>query len=180
MDSKLRYVIIALISIAVILAVIFLIKGISSIAGKNSQSQKTNTKIVPVTSLTVDPVNINKDPLVYDGLTVDINSTVSDWVTKKIFALNAGTNTFFGGSAGQLIVISSKEFPLHRKSDEKGLGLGETVNVHVRGRVRIVSRAELSRITGIDLDGKDIQLDDNSISGWTEGPVIILDSVEKL
>lgn len=182
MESKTKWFVIALVSIAVFLALLFLVRGIASIASKNSnQVQKTSSKVVPITKLTVTASNIIKDPLVYDGLTVEVNSNVSDWITKSVFAVNAGASSmFFGGSSGQLIVVSSKNFTLHTSSDQKGLGLGDLVNVHIKGRVRIVDRAEFKRITGIDLDGSDIKLDDNNISRWKEAPILLLDSVDKL
>lgn len=182
MESKVKWIVIALITIAVFLALLFLVRGIASIASKNSnQAQNTASKPVPVKKLTVGASSVIKDPLVYDGLTVEINSNVSDWITKSVFAVNAGASSMFlGGTSGQLIIVSNKPFPLHKSSDEKGLGLGQTVSVSIKGRVRIVNREEFKRITGIDLDGSDIKLDDNKISTWKEGPIIILDSVEKL
>lgn len=186
MESRTRLIVIALVSVAVVLAVIFLIRGIFSIVNRKAPATSTtvskSTNPVSVTKLTVDASNINKDPLVYDGLTVEVNSKVSDWITKKIFTLNAGTSGgIFGGSGGQLLVISDKTFPLHKTTAEQGLGLGELVNVHLIGRVRIMDRVELGRVIGIDLDNKDLQLDDNGLlSSWKEGPVLILDSVDKL
>lgn len=181
MENKAKWLVIALVSVAVFLALLFLVRGIASIVSKNSnQAQKTSNKPVPIVKLTVSAANIIKDPLVYDGLTVEINSNVSDWITKNVFALNAGSSSLLGGTSGQLIVASSKKFTLNTSSDQKGLGLGENANVHIRGRVIIVNREEFKRITGIDLDGSDIKLDDNKISNWKEGPIIILDSVEKL
>lgn len=183
MEGKTRIVVIALVIIAVFLAIVFLIRGIASIANRTSSKPKTSTTAsgsAIITPIYVNPSNINKDPLVYDGLNVVVDARISDWITKKIFALSAGSNSFFGGTSGQLVVISDEAFPLHKNSSEQGLGLGETVNVRVKGRVRIVNKAEFERITGISLDGEDIKLDDNSVSRWKEGPVILLDSVEKL
>ena len=62
----------------------------------------------------------------------------------------------------------------------KEVGLGETVNVKVKGRVRIVSREELSLFLGLDVDGDDIKLDDNNIANWREGSILLADTVEKL
>ena len=183
MESKTRIVVIALVILATVLAVIFLIRGIISLVSRKPSEPKTSNSTLTAakpTPITVNPASVNKDPLIYDGLSVEISSRVSDWITKKIFAVSAGTSSFFGGSSGQLIIISEDTFPLHKTTLEKGLGLGELVNVKIKGRVRIVDRDELERITGIDLDGKDIKLDDNPISKWKEGPVVLLDSVEKL
>ncbi len=184
MESRTRLIVIALVSIAVVLAVIFLIRGILSLANRKAPNTQTTTSktVAKITPLTVDAASINKDPLVYDGLDVEVNSRVSDWITKKIFALSAGSSGgLFGRTGGQLVVVSKNVFPLHQNSAEQGLGLGELVSVHVKGRVVIMDRVELGRVIGTDLDNKDLQLDDNSIlSSWKEGPVLLLDSVEEL
>lgn len=184
MESKAKWLVVGLVGIAVILVILFVIRGIVSLVGSGTNESKKTTaaKVVQPTKLTVNAANVIKNPLVYNDLTVEIDTTVSDWVTKRVFAVNAGTSTmFFGGGVGQLIIIAPNDFHLHTSSDEKGLGLGETVNVRLKGKVRLVDRAEFEKLSGISLDGTDIKLDDNgSVRSWNRGPIILLDSVEKL
>lgn len=179
MENKIKWFVIALTGIAIFLAFIFLVKGIISVVAKNN-TQKSSVKVPTIIKLTVSASDVIKNPIVYEGLTVQIDSNVSDWITKNVFAINAATNSFFGGTSGQLIIVSSKNFQLHTASDQEGLGLGELAKVHVEGRVVIVDRAEFQRITGIDLDGDKIKLDNNNISNWKKGPIILLNTVEKL
>lgn len=184
MENKTRIVVTVLVAIAVFLALLFLVRGIASIVNKNSnQPQKTASKVVVPTKLTVAAGSIVKDPLVYNDLKVEVNTSISDWVTKRVFAVNAAgsTSLLFGGATGQLIVIAPKDFPLNTSSNQTGLGLGQTGNVHLKGKVRIVDKAEFEKLSGINLEGPDIKLDDNRVvSNWERGPVLILDSVEKL
>jgi len=51
--------------------------------------------------------SIVNDPLAYDGLTVEIDSQISDWVTKKSFTLGS-SGGIFGGGGQQLLVVSEK------------------------------------------------------------------------
>ena len=165
-----------LVIVALILGVVFVIRGIFF----SPNVQKSTAPVSVATTVSV--ANALKDPIVYDGLTVDVNSSVSDWVTKRVFTLRDGNaGGLFGVSnTGQLIVIADKNFSLNKKTNDPNLGLGETVKVHVKGRIRIMNKLELSQAMGIDLDKGDIKLDDNNLSSWKEGSVLILESVEKL
>ena len=168
-----------IISIAVIIfAVIFAVLFILSRTQTATNTRKTQKADVAVKT-TVNAIDIINDPLVYDGLTVEVDSQITDWVTKKSFTVNASAQGLLG-IQGQLLVISKTPFTLPQNAPENGIGLGETVNVHLKGRVRIVSREELTRVLGLDVDGEDIKLDDNNIDNWKEGSVLLLDSVEKL
>ncbi|MEK9176238.1 MAG: hypothetical protein AAB520_02220 [Patescibacteria group bacterium] len=165
---------IVLVIFAVILTIIFVIRGISSLGGnKNNQTAKTeDRKIVAVT----DIVN---NPLVYQDLNVEVSAVISDWVTNRSFTFSVGGSTF-GGPPKQLLIITRTPVPLPELVKDNELGLGEKVNVRVRGRAIILDRQELQNELEVDLDGTAIALDNNNINKWEEGVVILADSIEKL
>ncbi|MBI2621628.1 MAG: hypothetical protein HYW63_03235 [Candidatus Levybacteria bacterium] len=166
-----------LISIVVIIfAVIFILLFILSRA---TQPAKEDARDKETVKITVEAANVIKDPLVYDGLTVEVDSQITDWVTKRVFFVNAGGQGLLG-QQGRLLIISKTIFVLPKDTVEGEVGLGETVNVHLKGRVRIMDRVELERAIGLPLDGKDIALDDSGIGRWSEGSVLLLHSVERL
>ncbi len=162
----------------IIFAVLFVVLLILSRL-QPSANKKTAQNAVVAPKNTVNAVDIISDPLVYDGLTVEVDSKISDWVTKRSFTVAAGGGGLLGGS-GQLLVVSKSPFTLPQNAPKNGIGLGETVTVHLKGRVRIMDRVELERTLGLDLDGTDIKLDDNNIDSWKEGSVLFLNSVEKI
>jgi hypothetical protein len=123
--------------------------------------------------------NLVSDPLVYDGLNVEVESKVVDWATKRVFTVG-NTPGLLGGGGKTLIVVRSTNFRLPRDTKGNELGLGELVNVRLKGKARIMDKTELGLLMGIDLDGSDIKLDDGSINNWSEGTILILDSVEKI
>jgi len=72
-------------------------------------------------------------------------------------------------------------FNLPKTTTDKNLGLGETVNVQIKGRVVLLDRAQLGNALGYDLDGEDAKLIKNSlVSTWERGNVLLLESVEKI
>lgn len=169
-----------IISIVVtIFAVIFAMLFILSRATTPTRTQKAQAQAQIAPKTTVSANDVISDPLVYDGLTVEIDTRITDWVTKKSFTVAAGGGGLLGGQ-GQLLIISKNTFVLPKDTPKGGIGLGETVNVKLKGRVRIMDRVELERAMGIDLDGEDIKLDDNNIDNWDEASVLLLHSVEKI
>lgn len=169
-----------LISIVVIIfAVIFAVLFILSRATTPTRTQNAQAKAELAPKTTVNAQDVISDPLVYDGLNVEIDTRITDWVTKKVFTVNAGSGGLLGRQ-GQLLVISKNTFTLPKDTPKGGIGLGETVEVKLKGRVRIMDRVELERAMGIDLDGEDIKLDDNNIDNWDEDSVLLLTSVEKI
>ena len=169
-----------LISIVVIIfAVIFAVLFILSRATIPTRTQKAQAEAQAAPKTAVNAIDIIEDPIVYDGLTVEIDSRITDWVTKRVFTVNAGSGGLLG-KQGQLLVINKDTFTLPKYAPKGGIGLGEIVNVKLKGRVRIMSRIELEQAMGIDLDAGDIKLDDNNIDNWDEGSVLLLTSVEKL
>jgi|SRR3989344_3848261 len=168
---------IGLIIIAVIFVILLTIQGLQPVVNNtNTQKKEAEAK------KTVNVTDVIHDPLVYDGLTVEVEAVINDWVTKKAFTLSVpSTGGLFGGRRQeQLLVIAKEPFPLPNATKGKEIGLGELVSVHVKGRVRIMSRTELGQELDIDLDGTDIKLDDNNINKWTEGSVLLVETVEKL
>lgn len=164
---------IALVIFAIIFVSLFVLSRIQS------RTDTKDTKASPVAvKNTVSVANAVDDPLVYDGLTIEVEAPITDWVTKKSFTLGSDGGILVPGK--QLFVIRSKQFKMPKDTTGKEVGLGETVNVKVKGRVRIVSRVELSLFLGLDVDGEDIKLDDNNIANWQEGTILLADTVEKL
>lgn len=166
----------------VVFVVLFILSRIqpttNTANSKNTNSSKKAATVVVNKNL----ININdiiNDPLVYDGLTIEAESKVTDWVTKRAFTV--GTSGGFLSSGGKkLLVVRKTNFRLPKDTKGTELGLGETVNVKLKGKVRIMDKIELGKLMGIDLDGSDIKLDDGSTASFREGSVLILDSVEKI
>lgn len=177
MGQKSILISIAVIIFVVIFAVVFILSRATS-TGRKDQKADTAQKSEATRVLVSAPDVIN-DPLVYDGLTVEVEAPITDWVTKRSFTVNASGRGLLG-VPGQLLVVSKTPFKLPKDTKDTEVGLGETVQVHLKGRVRIVSRAELTRVLGLDVDGEDIKLDDNNIDNWKEGSILLLTSVEKL
>ena len=50
----------------------------------------------------------------------------------------------------------------------------------MKGRVVIVNKDQLQKYMGENFDSEQFKLDDNNFSAWTLGPVLLLDSVEKI
>lgn len=172
MGQKSILISIAIIFFALIFMVVFVL---------NQIQPKTNTKKVEIpVGKTIKAVDVVKDPLVYDELTIEIESQITDWVTKRSFTVVAVPSSTFGGPGKELLVIAKVPFPLPKDVTGNSVGIGETVNVRMKGKVRIMNRIELGRVLGLDLDGTDIKLDDNNISQWNEGSVLLVDTVEKL
>lgn len=177
MGQKSIILTIGLIIFAVIFGLVFLVSHINPSSKKKSA---TTTPIVAVKK-TVSVDDITNDPLVYEGLTVEVDSQINDWVTKRAFTVtSAAAGGLFGGGGGgkQLLVIREKPFSLPAKTNV--LGLGETVNVHMKGRTVILNKKQLANVLGVDLDSDTFKLDDNNISSWQLGSVLLLDSVEKV
>ena len=164
----------------IIFAVLFVVLLILSRLEPSKSTKNQKTQIVEPKK-TINAVDVVEDPLVYDGYNIEVESQITDWVTDKSFTLLAGENAgVFGGTPKQLLIITKSPFSLPKDTNEKEVGLGETVSVLVKGKARIMSKAELSRELGIDLDGTDIKLDDNDFDKWIEGSVILAETVEKL
>lgn len=160
--------------------VAFFVFSRAQFATNNQKSEKTRNAAIVIKN-TVSAANIIKDPLVYDGLTVEVESQITNWVTKRSFTVSTGGGGgLLGGGGGTLLVIRDTQFTLPQDAPKNGIGLGETVNVRMKGRVQIMNKAELGRALGFDLDGEDIKLDDNNLSNWKRGSVFLLDAINKL
>lgn len=177
MGSKIRIALAIFIVLFVILIILVLVKGAQGLAGSRIATKNSKTPVV-VVKKTVNAGDIASDPVVYEGYAVEVNAQIIDWVTNKSFTLNAGGGGF-AAEPKQLLVIAKGPFPLTSSTSGNQLGLGETVNVDLKGRVAILDRKQLQEELGINLDGDQIALDDNNINQWKLGPVIILDSVTK-
>lgn len=164
--------------VLVVLLVIFAILYISiSIANNNKGNKKP---ITHPTQIFQSISGIVRDPLVYDGLNVQVEGNVNDWVTKKVFTLSENPTGILGNGGASIPVIASKDFGLPKNSTQSILGLGDTSKVLVKGRVTIMDRNQLGEAIGFNLDGEDVKLENNSgISTWTRGSVILLSSVTK-
>lgn len=166
----------------VVFVVLFILSRVTPNTSSNrtKNTQNTTAKITPVVNRGLVSVNnIVNDPLVYDGLQVEVDSKIVDWITKRSFTVGS-SGGFFSSGGKRLLVVGGTNFKLPKDTKGNEVGLGETVSVHLKGRVRIMDKEELSELMGIDLDGTDIKLDDGNTETWREGSVFILESVNKL
>ena len=174
MGQKTVIAAIILIIFAVVLAVIFVV---SRLVGGGTPD-RAREEIVETTT---PAANIIKDPFVYDNLELEVESEVTDWVTKNSFTVAAGGGGTFGGGRRSLYVIFDAPFVLpHQTTGDNELGLGELVRVNIKGQARILNREEVERSLGISLDDEKLALDDSRISGWDFGILFLAESVEKV
>lgn len=179
MGSKTILGIIIFAVIAVIIAIFLVARGFQSPKTPKQTTSKVEEAIIQKRLVSI--TDINNDPLVYESLSIETEAEINDWVTKRAFTLSVriGGGMLGGGRTEQLLVVSKNDFKLLPEISPKELGLGETVNVNVKGRVRFVDRETLEEILGISLDNELIKRDDNSISKWDKGSVLLLESVVK-
>lgn len=180
MGPKVIFGIIVVIVIAVALVIFTLLKGVrDSSPGGKPKNVVEETLSVKKNIAVEDIVN---DPLVYEGLTVEVESEINDWDTKKSFSLfkNTQGGVFNSNKGARLIVIHKTNFKLPTNTSGKEVGLGETVAVHIRGKVVILDKDGLEKALGVDLDSPEFELDDSTREEWEIGPVLLSDSVEKL
>lgn len=165
----------------VVFVVLFILSRITPNTTTNRNTRNTTANTTPgavAKKEIISVTNIVTDPLVYDGLDVEVESRVTDWVTKRVFTVGTSGGFLSGGGGKRLIVVGRDNFKLPIDTTGTELGLGETVNVHLKGRVRIMNKEELGILMGVDLEGTDIKLDDGNTDNWREGSVLILQSVE--
>ena len=116
MESKTRIVVIALVILATVLAVIFLIRGIISLVSRKPSEPKTSNSTLTAakpTPITVNPASVNKDPLIYDGLSVEISSRVSKHLDQNYEILTMdrdGKIVEKGGCCPQLWTIAAHKY----------------------------------------------------------------------
>ena len=179
----------ALIVIGIVfIIVVFIALFILSLSRSAQNRRQEVSREVVGERKTIPALDVVEDPLVYDGLTIEVEGLVADWVTKRSFTVSKGQRggLLTGGEGSELLIVTKDPLPLPKDAKESEVGLGELVNVRVQGRARITSRAELSRILGVDLgdeqnEDSDINLDDNDlIIDWRQGSIILAESVEKL
>jgi hypothetical protein len=169
-------------SVLIILTVIILIIFvISRVLGSRPQKAEKPETTQTQTVVNLVPANeILNSPLVYQGYTLEVDSKITDWVTNRSFTLSAGSGgngLFGGGSQRQLLVIAKNPYNLPQDPDDGKLGLGELTEVIAKGQIQIYNREELEAALGISLDSSELALDNNSIDDWTEGPVLLLNSL---
>ncbi|MBI2034232.1 MAG: hypothetical protein HYT11_00695 [Candidatus Levybacteria bacterium] len=172
---------VGIIILLIIAVAFFMLNPVLPTTSAQKAGKPANTAVAAKN--TVSAANVIKDPLVYDGLTVEIESQIVNWITKRSFFVTTGGGSgglLGGGGGGTLLVISATQFTLPQDAPKNGIGLGETVNVRMKGKVRIMDRTQLGQVLGVDLDGEDIKLDDNNIVTWRKGSVLILETVTKI
>ena len=146
------------------------------------RATNTNTTVAVIAPKPLVAVNdITGDPIVYNGLEVESESQISEWVTRKSFKVSTARGGLFGGGGTPLLVINENEFTLPQSIYTTKLGLGEKVLVHMKGRVEILNKDQLEKALSVDFKSDEfINLDDNHLTSWTLGPVLLLNSVEKI
>lgn len=180
MGSKTIIAIIVVIIVVVVLAIALLIRGFQ--APRAARQAENKAEEVTTQKRLVSIVDINNDPLVYESLNVETEAEISDWVTKKVFVLSVptGGGLLTGTRTEQILVINDKDFRLLPEIIPNELGLGETANVNVKGRVRFIDRATLEDLLSFPLNNALLLRDDYDLSDWENGSVIILKSVTKI
>lgn len=166
----------ALIIVAVI--IVFIGGAFISLGGSSGSTQTSNNPVVGTKPL-VEVNDILGDPIVYDSLNVEVESQVISWVTKKSFEVGT-LGGAFGGGGKPLLVIRQYDFALPQDNSSKNLSLGEKVRVHLKGRIVVVNKDQLGQYLNVNLDGDEFKLDNSNLNNWTLGPILILDSAQKI
>ncbi len=167
--EKRTIIILAVIGIIVVF-VLTLIVGAIRKPSTNPVDKVANKALIRVEDVVAEP-------LVFDGLDIEVEANVSTWVNKKSFFVGVGGGPF-GGST-DLLVIYKENFPLPKDAATHELGLGEKLRVHVIGRARIVNREKLEELLGIDLDSEEAPITNLGFSNWGEQIVILATNVDK-
>lgn len=81
---------------------------------------------------------IIKDPAVYEGLTVTIDGSIQDWVTKNAFVVAQP------GTTG-LLVIAESDFPNPENVAQEELALGDNSKIEAQGRVVVMTQEEIEQ-----------------------------------
>jgi len=170
MNSRSLVIVVILAFFIVLIGWAFLSLGGSSKPNVTSGTTKT----------LIDVADILGDPIVYNGLNVEVESQVSEWVTKKSFKVSTPGGAF-GGGGQPLFVIGKNQFSIPADSSSSEFGIGEKVRVHLKGRVAIINKDQLQKYLGENFDSDIFKaFDGNHLDGWTLGPVLLLDSVRKI
>lgn len=162
-----RIALIAIVIIFVIGAAVWLFFGgpLSAVAPQQVEGQPAE-RVVMVE-------DIIEDPIVFEGLNVEVTNQVSDWISKNAFKLGR-PGGLFGAPAQGLLVIREEDFKLPKNSSENEIALGEEGSrVLVRGTVRIMSREQVQEALEVDLEKTDI-------GTFEETTVLVANRVERL
>lgn len=124
-----------------------------------------------VTDRTIDLTDINRDPLVYQDLTLTLTGHIGDWSTKKAFIMGPISTQFLSGDS--TLVIAKNNFNLPDNTPVSDLALGEVANVKVSGQIKIPTRDQLVQYLGIDPYSQ-------VIGRWQNHPIILADKIEKI
>jgi hypothetical protein len=177
---------IALIIFAVILGVLFVVSRLRSGGNDNTEP---DVPVVSEESNTIRVTDVVNDPNVYNGITIEVQAPVTDWITKRTFLVSntAETGGLFNSTRNEyLLAYRDRDFRLPTDTPDTGLALGETGDVKIKGKVRIVTAKELAELLGVGyneeegrIEDANLILDDYEIEDWVRGSIIIIDSVEK-
>lgn len=169
---------IAIIAAIALVFILFLMILISAVQHK--PSNKTAAQAVnPIAKQTnVEIGKVVDEPLVFDGLSIEIEGTITRWINKRTFYVSSGGGVFEGSSS--LLVISSSDYPLPKDAGSNQPGLGEEAKVHIVGKARIIDKEKLTELTTIDLNSDKKEISDTGLASWDRGIVIVADKVEKL
>ena len=170
----------SLVVVIILAFVIVLIGGAFLSLGGSSKSSVTSGNNPVATKTLIEVNDILGDPIVYNELTVEVESQVSDWVTKKSFKVSTPGGAF-EGSGPPLLVIGKNQFSIPADSNSSEFGIGEKVRLHMKGKVVIITKDQLQNYLGENLDSDIFKaLDGSHLNTWTLGPVLLLDSVKKI
>jgi hypothetical protein len=177
MGQKTTFLAVGLIIFAVILIILFVVSRV--IGGPDGREPISD--IVEETQIE-DLVPVNKivsTPIVYQGYTLSVENQISGWTTNRSFFFSAGESGLFGGgSRGILLAIADEPFQLPQETTDDRLGLGENTNVIVKGRIEILNNEQLQSALGVDLEDPAVTLNNQIISKWGLGPVLLIEDIQ--
>lgn len=176
MGQKSILLAIGLIIFTVIISALLVVSRVRGGTNKKDTTKSTTTQLAPRDVVPV--IEIINSPLVYKDYTLEVDSQISDWITNRSFVFSVSSGGFGGGTRRSLLVVANKPFNLPQDPKDNKVGLGEIAKVTATGKIKILNRAELQTLLGVDLDGREIALDNNNIRNWKLGPVLILDTIK--
>lgn len=169
---------IALIIFTVILAVILVIGRIRT---GNSDAPKPEEEVAQVEVRDTVPVrDIITDPMVYNGVNLEVDSEITGWATNRAFYFSTVIGAGFGGgNRKNLLVVAKNPFTLPQDPNDGKIGLGETVEATAKGKIEIMNEEQLEETLGVDFDDPNNALYDAFLRNWELGPVLVLSEVNQ-
>jgi hypothetical protein len=160
MGSRSIILAVALIIFTVILAIALVVGRFRT--GKSVEKKVEETVTQEAPRDTVEVVDIINDPMVYNGVNLEIDSEITGWATNRAFYFSATFGGGFGGGQKRsLLVVAKEPFTLPQDPNDDKVGLGETTKVKSKGKIEVMNEEQLEKTLGVYFYDKNNSLYEN-------------------